>query len=433
MERRQAEHLVRRTGFGMDWQLVDRLVALPRAEAVDAVLDFTPNPSFRAPSEVRSEAGIHWDKVRELTRAWFEHMRTVPRPLQEHLVLFWHGHFATHADRVAYGWQVADQLELLRRGCVGGFRDLIQVIAVGPAMLQYLDNYKNEVASPNENFARELLELHTLSPGHYSEQDIVETARAWTGHSLADTRRSYHFSPVDHDHGLKTIFGITRNFDGPEVIDEIVLGVRREACARFIASKLWSYFAYPDPPAHIVDELIVPYMASGLDIGVLVSAVLNHDAFYGETARNGLVRGPVHWAIAASASARVPISDSQPERFVAEMGQQPFRPLTPEGWGNNADWISPVAMWSRADYARRVANKMNLHSFLKEIVDLPVPQAVEALRHALGMTVLGPASRQALHDYLHAERAANQDRPGSNTEFRNIVTLALLSPEMQLA
>ena len=433
MDRFQAERLVRRTGFGVDRNLVEQLVGLPRAAAIEVLLDFSPNPTANVPAEVMTEGGVHWEKVRELTRWWFERMRTAPRPLQEHLVLFWHGHFATSADRVDHAWQLADQLQLLRDGCAGSFRDLVQVVAVDPAMLLYLDNYKNEALSPNENFARELLELHTLSPGHYTEQDIIETARAWTGHSLVDRRRHYRFDPAEHDQGLKTIFGVTRDFDGPDVIDEIVFGERREASARFITAKLWAYFAYPDPPQHIIDELVAPYLASDLDIGALVRAVLNHDAFYGDTARQGLVRGPVHWAIAASAGARVHVSDSQPERFVGEMGQKPFYPLTPAGWGNNADWISPVAMWSRADYARRVANKMNLSAYLKEIVDQPVPAAVETLRRALGISALSAGSRTALEDYLYAERVARSGRTGSSDEFRNVVTLAMLTPEMQLA
>ena len=428
MERSEAEHLVRRTGFGLDWNLVDQLLPLSRTAAVNELLDFSKNPAASYPADVMAEAGTHWAKVRDLTKWWLERMRTVPRPLQEHLVLFWHSHFATSADRVEYASQLADQQQLFRTQGTGDFRTLVQQVSVGPAMLLYLDNYKNEVGIPNENFARELLELHTLSPGHYTENDIVEAARAWTGHGLTDGRRTYRFKASEHDTGMKTIFGVRRNFDGPDVVDEIVTGVRKMECARFIASKMWGYFAYPDPPSQVIDDLVVPYVASGLDLSVLLRAVLTHDAFYGSTARQGLVRAPAHWAVACAAGARVEVDDVHPEQFLGEMGQQLFYPETPEGWGHNGQWISAVAMWSRADYARRVANRMNSSSYLKQVTSQAVPTAVETMRQAMGLTALSGTSRRALEDYLYAERANS-----GKDEFRNLATLVMLSPEMQLA
>lgn len=428
MDRSEAEHLVRRTGFRTDWSLVDQLAPVSRAAAVDIVLDFSKNPAAPVPASVRQEGGVHWEKVRELTMWWFERMRTVPRPLQEHLTLFWHSHFATNSNRVEYSGQLADQLELFRSGCLGSFRDLVQKVSVGPAMLQYLDNYKNKKSEPNENFARELLELHCLGPDNYTEQDIVETARAWTGHTLKDDLRTYYFKATEHDNGTKTIFGVSKNFDGPQMIDEIVLGARRQACARFIVRKLWSYFAFPNPPGHLVDELVVPYLASGLNLRTLLRAILNHDAFYGTTARQGLVRAPVHWAVACTASGGVETAASHPERYVGAMGQKPFYPETPEGWAHNDVWISPTAMWSRGDYARYVANQMNSRSHLKEILSQPVPTAVETLRRGMGITGLSPATRSAIEDYMYAERATS-----NSDEFRNAVTIMMLSPEMQLA
>ncbi len=428
MLRAEAEHLVRRTSFGVDWAVVDALVSVSRSDAVDLLLDFDLNPAPAPPADATVEGGTMWEQIRGLTRWWFERMLTVPRPLEEHLALFWHSHFAVNANKLEHAWQAADLLDRLRRGSLGTFDALLHSTSISPAMLLYLDNHRNEALRPNENYARELLELHTLSPGHYTEHDIIEAARAWSGHGLADGYRSYRFTPSEHDAGSKSIFGIVRSWDGPQVIDEIVGGVRREACARFVATKLWSYFAYPNPPSHVVDDLVVPYLVAGRDLRVLLSAIFTHDAFYGATARQGLVRAPVHWSVACTAQARLDVFDTQPELYVGTMGQSLFFPLTPEGWGNNAEWISPIAMWSRADFARRVANRMNVNDYLQEIVDQPVPTAVESLRRAMGIPVLSPTSRRAIEDQLAAERAA-----GSTDEFRNAVTVTLLSPEMQLA
>ena len=218
MDRADAEHLVRRTGFGIDYSLVDELVPLSRADAVARVMDFSANPAPQPPSETFDEEGSRWQQVRDLAQWWTERMRTAPRPLEEKLVFFWHGHFATSADTHRYGWQTWTENNLFRSNLFGSFRDLAHAVSVTPSMLLYLDNYRNKAGRPNENFARELFELHLLGPGeHHSENDIVESARAWTGHHLENGLRTYHFDSYWHDHRNKTIFGITRNWDGPEI------------------------------------------------------------------------------------------------------------------------------------------------------------------------------------------------------------------------
>ncbi len=429
MQRADAEHLVRRTGFGVDRALVDQLLPLTRAQAVGKIMDFGPNPAPQPPPAILDESGTHWRQVRELTLWWLERMRTVPRPFQEKLVLFWHGHFATSADTHRYAWQTWQENNLLRGMLFAGFRDMARAVSLGPAMLLYLDNYQNKAGRPNENFARELLELHLLGPGgHHSERDVLEVSRAWTGHHLENGKRSYRFDSYWHDHRDKTIFGITRNWDGPEVIDEAVLRTHRLTSARYIATQLWSFLAYPGPSPALVDELIRDYLANNLNLGLLVRSILMHDEFYGAKARTGLVRSPVEWTVACARAGASPTSECRPDWWVSAMGQRPFYPPNPSGWKQNEAWISATGTWARADFVNHLTWKMDQRGYLNEIEHLSVPAAVDLLKERLSLHLLSTTTRRALEDYLYAERA-NDGWP----QYRNVLLLAMLSPEMQLA
>lgn len=429
VDRADAEHLVRRTGFGIDYQFVDELVALSRADAVATVMDFSPNPTPNPPSTVFDEEESRWSSTRDLALWWFERMRTVPRPLQEKLVFFWHGHFATSASTHRYTWQTWTENNLFRGMLYSSFRDLAQAVSVTPSMLLYLDNYRNKAGRPNENFARELFELHLLGPGeHHSENDIVESAKAWTGHHLENGLRTYFFDSYWHDHRNKTIFGITRNWDGPAVIDETVLNTHRTTSARYIATQLWSFFAYPDPDSSIIDDLVAPYLANNLNLGLLVREVFMHDEFYSARARTGLVRSPVEWLVACARAASSPADECNPQWWWRDMGQELFYPPNPSGWNQNAEWISATGAWARADFAGYIAYRMDQRDHLQEIEDLSVPAAVDLLKGWFSLNQLSSRTRDALEDYLYAERA-NDEWP----QYKNVLMLTMLSPEMQLA
>ena len=413
----------------MDWAFVDELIPLSRADAVGRVMDFSANPAAIPPAEVMDEEGSRWSQIRELTTWWLERMRTVPRPLQEKLVMFWHGHFATNANTHRYAWQTWEENNLFRSMSFSSFRDFAQAISVTPSMLLYLDNYRNKAGNPNENFARELFELHLLGPGeHHSENDIIESARAWTGHHLENGLRTYHFDSYWHDHRNKTIFGITQNWDGPAVIDECVLRTHRTTSARYIATQLWSYFAYPDPEEHIIDDLVVDYLNNNLNLGLLVRSVLMHDAFYSNKAKTGLVRTPVDWMVACAKAGLSPATESRPEWWFSEMGMRPFYPPNPSGWNQNAEWISSTGAWARADFALHLAWKMDRRDHLTQITEMSVPDAIQTLVGWFGLNQLTTKTRRALEDYLYAERA-EQEWP----QFSMVLMLVMMSPEMQLA
>ncbi|MFT5530199.1 MAG: hypothetical protein ACI91O_000207 [Candidatus Poriferisodalaceae bacterium] len=429
MDRNDAIHLVRRTGFGIDWALVDQIEPLSRSAAVDLITDFSPNAPAVAPAGISDEGGTRWRQINELQIWWLERMRSAPRPLQEKLVLFWHGHFATSAYTVAFAHQVWNDNQMLRAHSLGSFRDMAQGSALSPAMLLYLDNYRNKATRLNENYGRELLELHLLGPGeHHSEFDVVETSRAWTGYNTDFDRRAFVYNAQHHDEGQKTIFGITRNWSGPEVIDEAVFNTHRITSARYIAAKLWSFLAYPNPSSDVVDSIVQPYLDNNLSLASMTRAVLLHDKFYSAEARNGLVRSPIEWAVSCSRSLGVSAVVSRPEWTTAPMGQDVYYVPDPSGWKQNEVWITPTAAWARADFARNLGWKAISLGRVTDVTPMTVPDAVEHVRLVFGLDVLSNQTRKALEDYVHAERAT-----GKWAQTINLMVLAMLSPEMQMA
>src|SRR5205823_242061 len=181
---------------------------------------------------------------------WTRRMGAGQYPLQEKLTLFWHGHFTTSSKDERSSSLMWNQNELLRRNAAGNFRQFVKEISRDPAMLDYLNNQQNRKAHPNENYARELMELFTLGIGNYTEQDIREAARAFTG--WAHDGDDYIFRKFDHDEGQKTFFGQRGNFNGDDVI-EIIL--KHPVCAKYISSKLFKFFVYEDPEQPITDNM----------------------------------------------------------------------------------------------------------------------------------------------------------------------------------
>ncbi|MCP3939610.1 MAG: DUF1800 domain-containing protein [Actinomycetia bacterium] len=428
MDRADARHLLRRTAFAVKSEQVTEISGLDRYEAIDMLMDFGANPASTPPPGALDLEGKRWEQHRNLVLWWLERMRTVPRPLQEKLALFWHGHFATSAEDAYYAVHTWDQNQLFRNHGLGDYRSLSHQMAVGPAMLSYLDNYRNKAGNPNENFARELLELHLLGVGNYTENDIVETARAWTGHMLDDERTVYQFDPYYHDYRNKTIFGITRDWDGPQVIDEILQGSKKQTAARHLVKAMFEFFAYPDPADAVVDRFAAEFLAGGLQVWVLLRAILRSDEFWSEEARIAQVRTPVDFVVQCLWGTGSSADEARPDWWLESMGMALFYPPNPSGWGANEDWVSSSASWAKADFVRHLAWKAVKREHLIEIESIGAPQAVELVLSFFGIEDAAPRTKAALENYLYAERAT-WEWP----QHTNLLTLTMLSPDIQVA
>jgi uncharacterized protein (DUF1800 family) len=426
-------HLLRRTEFVARQTRIDELIAGTRAEAVASVLDFGPNANPQIPAGlVAHDSANSYTQFLTAYNWWLDSMATRPRPFQEKMTLFWHGHFVSEWETVGRTDHMMSQNQLFRTMGLGNFLTLTQAMAIQPAMLIYLSNAVNVKGTPNQNFARELMELFTLGVGNYAESDVAESARAWTGHNYNSTTLAYEFRPTKHDTGNKTFFGITRNWDGPEIIAEI-LGAGRPSqplAAKWIARKLWEYLAYPQPASALVDELAAVFVAANLEIRPLVEAILNHDEFYSVTAKQGLVRTPTEWAVALLVRTGLTSAAIGLQGYAESMGQMVFNPPNVAGWKNNGYWMTTSALSGRANVAKKVASLLRLNGGFDALYAMSVSDAVDYVINYFGLAPLAANSRTALVNAHQAERSAGT---GNNSRaVTNLLIMTMLTGEMNV-
>ena len=367
-----ARHLLNRTGFGAPPQLVASYAKLSREQAVDRLLAgarsapvLTPpslvhEPSFRVrelgEEEKKAAQRAAFEKGVELRAWWLQEMLQTPSPLSERMTLFWHNHFVSSQQKVKSGKLMLDQNLLLRRHALGNFGELLHAIAKDPAMVIYLDAATNRKGQPNENFAREVMELFTLGEGHYGEQDVKEAARAFTGWSLERETGSFLWRAPMHDTGEKRVLGRSGNFDGDDVLDILLA---QPATAEFIAGKLWREFVSPAAasPADTAELRRVAdrFRSSGLDIRQALRALLLTRAFWASENRGALVKSPVDLVVGSLRTLDVSVPDALPLAFtVRNLGQDLFAPPNVRGWPGGDAWINSTTLLARKQFIERL-------------------------------------------------------------------------------
>lgn len=428
------QHLLRRTEFVARPARVAELAPLSLEQAVDDVLDFARNGVAAVPADLQvHDENNGWDQYVAAVAWWLGRMTTVARPLQEKVTLFWHGHFTSAWSSVNRADHMMQQNQLYRALAVDDFVTLTQRMAIEPAMLVYLSNANNRKGSPNENFARELMELFTLGVGNYTEDDVVAAARAWTGHNADWPARRYQFFPNRHDTGNKTFFGTTKNWDGPDIINEILRDnpAKRLVAARFIAKKMWSFFAYPGAAATVINPLADVFLASNLNIRALLRTILLHPEFYSTTARQGLVRSPVEYVTALCVHTGFPAAEMQMSWMGEQMGQSLFDPPNVAGWKPNAAWLTTSSLSGRAKMARGVTWALRRDDGFGFLNTMSVEAAVDNVAGYFGITSMSATTRAALVNAQRAERSAQ--RWASWWAPTNLLTMTMLAPEFHQA
>ncbi len=371
----EAAHLLRRAGFGGTPEQIAQLASLGRDAAVDILVDYDRIPIGHAPYDADESTTIALerrlaeeltdeqqrdtrDKLRRLNnrhmegvRAWWlERMVVTNRPLQEKMTLFWHGHF-TSGYREVYSWRdMYRQNEFLREHALGDFRDLVLGISRDPAMVKYLDGARNVKQSPNENYARELMELFTLGEGSYSERDIKEAARAFTGWGVDEA--GFRFYPDRHDEGTKSFFGRRGRLDGEDVVDMLM---RHPSAPRFMARNLLESFVYREPSDEVVEALAGRIRKHGFEFREVMRDLLRSDAFYSQKARFSQVKSPVDLVVGAARALEIEAVHPY-GLYVAcrEMGQMLFQPPNVKGWDGDDRWITASTLYARYNFGRRL-------------------------------------------------------------------------------
>jgi hypothetical protein len=282
---------------------------------------------------------------------WANRMLTTSRPLEEKLTLFWHGHFATGEYKVRDYRMMLRQNEMLRARASGSLRDLLVGILKDPAMLVYLDNGENVKAHPNENFGRELLELFTMGVGHYTERDVREAARAFTGWS--NDVLVFKFNADLHDEGTKTFLGETGRFNGEDIIDIIL---RQPVTAEFIAARLYRYFVREDISDAVKRDLGRTLRSNGYGLKPLLRRIFLSRDFYSEPSYATQIKSPVHLVVSTYRKMGLREVPTIPDfgRMTASLGQSLFDPPNVAGWAGGRTWITPATLLQRGNLFREV-------------------------------------------------------------------------------
>jgi uncharacterized protein (DUF1800 family) len=369
------QHLLRRTEFVARRERVAQLTSMPTLDAVvDDILAVPADPgswSFLTASE--------FPRAEEYTHYWLDRMaHDSPRPFQEKMAFFWHGHFCSGFDKVQMGHPLRDQIDTFRYHGLGSLVALAKSISTGVAMLRYLDNTENRRSAPNQNFARELMELFMLGVGNYTEADVEASTRAWTGHSDDRTTGIYLWRDEWHDAVSKSFLGRTINQGGdpkqhgPETID-VMLGSgvvppgaanvanrgrpTREVAAEFISRKMWTFFAGTTPPGAVVAAMRDSAIANNFMVKPWVRTMFLRPEFYSDDVKHGLVRSPVDFTVASLHATGLRSAPHLLLHFLNGMGQRPLTPPDVSGWKHNAAFVNASCMAERAYTARYFASR----------------------------------------------------------------------------
>ena len=418
--------LLRRTGFGTTGAEVEAATRRGYEATVEALLHpgtdpgaiATPPPDLsgepaRPPAPDDKDARKAYaqqlrSRSAALTLWWLDRMVRAQQPLVERLTFSWHGHWATSIQKVRSPAMMLRQNQTLRSLGRGDFRELARAMVRDPALLIWLDGHKNKKGKPNENLARELMELFTLGVGHYSETDVREAARALTGWRVDRAHATAAPMPNQHDDGSKTVLGVTGDLDDRSLVD--LLSARPESAA-FVATRLWARHGSATLRPDTLQRLVAAY-GPGRDVTALLRALFLDPAFRADT--SSLVAAPVEYVVGVFRALHVPVPrDGRLGRLLLgtlnALGQVPFRPPSVGGWPGGIAWLSTAATRERLTFAGAMARKADLDAVAGSR-DRP-----EAAAHLLGVDAWTDRTLAALKD-----AAADPVR---------LVTLALVSPE----
>lgn len=392
----KAAHLLWRAGFGGTWDEAEALAQMGIDRAVDTLLNFaqTPVPMPEVASLPAEDERAFQERIRKLPEPgrqqarqerrerennginelkfwWLNRMlesglapgdNPKPAPLQEKLTLFWHSHFASSfADKIEHTYPMWQQNEMFREHALDPFPELLKQLIRNPAMLAWLDNAQSRKEHANENLGRELMELFSMGPGHYSENDVKAAARSLTGYSVHREDWSFRFKQDAHDTSQKTYFGETGNWDGDDVVRLICA---QEATSRFMTRKFLEYFVYEGPEPELLDEASAFYRSNGYALKPFLGALFKSELFYSPRATNSIVKSPVVLTIGALKTMRV----KMPEKHVLTdalrlMGQDLFFPPEVNGWLGGMAWINSNMLLIRYNFANYLLNGVSPDEF----------------------------------------------------------------------
>jgi hypothetical protein len=348
-----AGHLFRRAAFGASPDEIGVAVRDGPAKTLDRLFAGDARADRRAAFLADAGEQLARDDDPAAVRGWWVYaVLHSGHPLREKLTLFWHNHFATSIAKVRSPLLMFRQNRTLREHALGRFGRLLAAVARDPAMLVWLDSNENVKSHPNENFAREVMELFTLGVGNYTEKDIREAARAFTGWHVNGSGDAFERNADEHDSGPKTVFGQSGPWDGDDVQRMLL---ERPACARFLAGKLYRFLVSETaPPSGLLDPLAEQLRKSDYDVGALVQTVLRSRLFFSHHAYRKRIKSPVEYVLGAVQAAWMgPYPPGKLADALEPMGQALFAPPNVKGWAGGAGWLTDATILARHNFAER--------------------------------------------------------------------------------
>ena len=447
-EAARTHHLLRRAAFGCrptEWK---HWASLGEHGTIKALIDYDNIP-VKIPDLATDSMGglVAPNDTDSLKRYWLLRFTDTTRPLEEVMTLFWHGHFATSDYKVQNPSIEYRQNQLFRKHGMGNFRQLLGEIARDPAMLIWLDGINSTKKAPNENFSRELLELFTMGVNSgYTEHDVKEGAKAFTGWTYDYDRFKTKFNPKNFSDTPKEYLGNKGNFNLDQTLDIVA---SHPNTAKFISQKLFEFFVHDNPPPDEIERLCKIYFANQYSIRELVRGVLTSQHFFSDEALYSRIKSPVQYIVMTVKSLDIPyswISDMQ--QYSDNMGQQLFNPPNVKGWKPGRNWINTNTMTARLNFAKHAVDQWRYRGLAKDRIGAGLAmshiKAESSFRTAdnaiedvwdwlLPSMPLGPDTRQLLRDYMHANGPKKPTAEHYWNRSYGLVELILSTPEYQLA
>jgi uncharacterized protein (DUF1800 family) len=349
----QIPHLLRRAGFGGGPTEQRQYLSMGYDQAVQYLLNYQSidnsaldaiTPNIRTTYSGAVPTGQN--ELNNLATWWVNRMIQTPRPLEEKMTLFWHNHFATAYFKVQNGYSMYQQNKFLRANALGNFNDLLTGITSDGAMLIWLDGILNRKNNPNENFAREIMEVFSTGRGPYTQSDVSNGAKAFTGFSINSSGQGV-FTAANHDSSVKTFLGQSGNFGPQDIIDILVA---RPETASSLATELWTFFGYPNPSSDLVSRLSTVYFDSGYSIKSMVEAILTSPEFISNQAYLANVKSPIEYLVTSLRSLGATATNGTLVSTMNNQAQFLFDPPSVFGWASGIQWINTGSIMERINF-----------------------------------------------------------------------------------
>jgi len=451
-DRSRAAHLYRRAGFGGSPDELDQAVSLGREGAVSRLVDYDSistsdlDDFVGLVAEDQAGGGFGDDnalRFDSLRRWWLLRMQYTPRPLEEKMTLFWSNHFATSVDKVLWTQLMYTQNQIFRQKGMGLFGDLLLDVSRDPAMLIWLDNASNVKDAPNENFAREVMELFTMGVGNYTQRDVTEAARAFTGWTIESEEHldRYLFSPDAHDGGFKVFLGASGYFRGEDII--AMLAARPETGA-FVTAKLARFLLGHDPTPELWQTLQLLYASTRGNIREIVRAILLSDDFDATSQAPDMLKSPVEFVIGANRALGIRVDQDYPSEFhlFELMGMPLFRPPNVGGWKGGRAWMHTDSYLFRMSFASRYLffpspwgeySSWDFSRFFEGRSFQTADELIDFVADRLSLVSVSDALREGLHAQIEPAGQPFFWTPATYGAFgRAAIYLIMVSPEYQI-